>query len=486
MFFSKWLRWRQDKHQSVFRKSRRRPLALELLESRVVPTSFTWTGGGANSNWSTGGNWQGGVAPTTTTALAGMLIFGTGEARLTNTDDISGLSVAEVQVAGGYSFSGYGLTLTGASGVGIDNQSGTNTVNNALTMGFNMTFQEEAGSLILTAAISGDFNLTQNGSGTLVLTGGNNYSGTTTISAGTLQIGNGGANYGLGVGSVVDNGNLTFDLTGTQYTNDSISGSGSLTQAGLGTTVLTAPNTYTGTTTISAGILQLGNGYSGTLGSGTVIDDASLAFGRNDNSFIVPNAISGTGSVQQIGGGTTALTGANTYSGTTTLTSGFLQIGNGSTTGTLGSGSVTDNAALSFDRSDTGFTVSNAISGSGGITQSGFGTTSLTGDNTNYDGTVTISAGTLQIGNGGTSGNLGSASVTDDATLAFNFNDNFTFGGSISGTGAVKQVGSGTTSLTSSSNSYGGLTTISAAPFRSATAVSTAAWAAALLQTTAS
>ncbi|MFG6490639.1 autotransporter-associated beta strand repeat-containing protein, partial [Roseateles sp. BYS78W] len=67
------------------------------------------------------------------------------------------------------------------------------------------------------------------------------------------------------------------------------------------------------------------------------------------------------GSLTKSGTGTLTLTGANTY-GTTTISTGTLQVGNGGTTGTLGSGAVTDNAALVFDRSNA-FTVSNTISG---------------------------------------------------------------------------------------------------------------------------
>ena len=93
-----------------------------------------------------------------------------------------------------------------------------------------------------------------------------------------------------------------------------ISGAGSVVQAGTGTTILTAANTYSGGTTIAAGTLQLGN--SGTTGSivGDVLDNGTLAFERSD-SVTFPGVISGAGSVIQAGTGTTILTAANTYSG---------------------------------------------------------------------------------------------------------------------------------------------------------------------------
>ncbi|WP_147480353.1 autotransporter-associated beta strand repeat-containing protein, partial [Pseudomonas coronafaciens] len=72
-------------------------------------------------------------------------------------------------------------------------------------------------------------------------------------------------------------------------------------------------------------------------------------------------AISGTGSVTQSGTGTTILTGANTYNGGTTISGGTLQLGNGSTQGSL-QGNVVDNSALVLNRSDV-LTVDGAISG---------------------------------------------------------------------------------------------------------------------------
>jgi autotransporter-associated beta strand protein len=96
---------------------------------------------------------------------------------------------------------------------------------------------------------------------------------------------------------------------------------------------------------------------------------------------------SGTGSVTKAGSGTLTFTGNNSYSGGTTITAGTLQIGNNATTGTLGSGAVTDNASLAFDLNGTA-TIANAISGSGTVAQSSSGTLVLTGSNS-YAGTTT-------------------------------------------------------------------------------------------------
>ena len=99
----------------------------------------------------------------------------------------------------------------------------------------------------------------------------------------------------------------------------------------------------------------------------------------------------------KIGSGTLTLGGANTYTGSTTISSGTLQIGNGGTTGTLGTGPVIDDAALRINRSNA-ITVANAISGSGTLTQAGSGTTTLSGGTGNtYTGLTTVSAGTLNL-----------------------------------------------------------------------------------------
>jgi autotransporter-associated beta strand protein len=297
--------------------------------------------------------------------------------------------------------------------------------------------------------------LTKSGTGTLTLTGNNTYTGGTTISAGALQLGNGGT-AGSIIGNVIDNSVLAFDRSGSVTFAGSISGAGSVNQIGTGTTILTGNNTYTGGTTISAGTLQLGNG--GTTGSitGNVIDNSVLAFDRND-SVTFGGVISGTGSVNQTGTGTTILIANNSYTGGTTISAGTLQLGNGGTTGSI-VGNVLDNGVLSVDRSDS-VTFAGSISGAGSVNQTGTGTTILTGNNT-YTGSTTISAGTLQLGNGGTTGSI-IGNVLDNSVLTFDRSDSATFAGSISGAGSVNQTGTGTTILTGN-NAYTGGTTIRA------------------------
>ena len=148
--------------------------------------------------------------------------------------------------------------------------------------------------------------------------------------------------------------NLTVAGSNPLTLAGTISGDGALTKNGASTLILTADNSYAGGTTINTGTLQVGDGgASGSLGTGPVLDDAALVFNRS-GTVAVPGAITGTGSLTQEGvaGGTLVLTGANTYSGGTTIASGVLQLGDGGTSGSI-VGDVTNSGALAFDRSDT-------------------------------------------------------------------------------------------------------------------------------------
>ena len=164
-------------------------------------------------------------------------------------------------------------------------------------------------------------------------------------------------------------------------------------------------NTYEGGTTISAGTLQLGNG--GTSGSvaGNITNNAILAFNRSD-TYTFGGTISGTGSVQQNGPGTTVFTANHTYQGGTTIAAGTLQLGNGGTSGSI-AGNVSNNGILAFNRSDS-YTFGGIISGTGSVLQSGRGTTVLAANNT-YSGGTTIAAGSILTQS---SSALGSGPVT--------------------------------------------------------------------------
>ena len=226
------------------------------------------------------------------------------------------------------------------------------------------------------------------GSGTMLLTGSNSYTGGTTISGGTLQIDDGTQNFGSGysgsiVGNVVNKGTLAFSRIDNVTFPGNISGSGALVQlgdqgnqGGVGTLILAGSNTYSGGTTVSSGTLQIGNGgATGSITGNVTIDDSTysgiytsppvLAFSRSDN--VVFNGaitdINGTGTVVQVGPGKLTLTGSSNYgsnntfanggNGGTQVSGGTLQIGNGGNTGSITNDVyLSNNGTLAFSHSD--------------------------------------------------------------------------------------------------------------------------------------
>ncbi len=109
-------------------------------------------------------------------------------------------------------------------------------------------------------------------------------------------------------------------------------GTAGLTKTGGGLLILSAPNTYNGNTTISGGTLRIGNNSGGTLGDGNYNGNISIASGSNVQIWSTANQtlggiISGAGGLQKAYGGSLTLSGANTYSGKTSLvpqtTAGF-------------------------------------------------------------------------------------------------------------------------------------------------------------------
>ena len=303
--------------------------------------------------------------------------------------------------------------------------------------------------------ISGTESVWKSGVGTLTFTGDNTYTGGTTISAGTLQIGDGGTTGSI-VGNVTNNAALIFNRSNYMQFAGNISGSGSLTKLGASSLVLTGNNSYTGGTTVSGGWLYIGNsltkGY--IVGNVSLENNAGLAFSNTGNTF--DGVISGNGRVEKSGLSTLTLTNANTYTGGTEILQGTLMIGAGGTTGAI-VGNVANAGTLVFNRSDnTSF--AGVVSGGGGLTKAGTNTLTLTGNNT-YTGVTTIQGGTLQIGNGGTTGAI-AGNVANTGALVFNRSDNISFGGAISGTGSLTKLGTNTLTLTGA-NTYTGGTTIS-------------------------
>src|SRR5262249_32317743 len=185
------------------------------------------------------------------------------------------------------------------------------------------TVDTNGNSATLGGTISGVGGLTKLGAGTLVLLAANTFSGGTMLAVGTLRLAN---NQALGTGALTTTGSVVDYVDGVTIANPIIVNSnttqlqvtaGTATQAGViselngprpiekigvGTLVLTAANTYSGLTTISAGTLVLGSG--GTSGAilGNVLDNGSFA-GNRAHSHTFPGVLSGRRSFLQTGRG---------------------------------------------------------------------------------------------------------------------------------------------------------------------------------------
>ena len=325
---------------------------------------------------------------------SGLTLSGSNNLTLTNANTFTGTATVN---------SGATLALTGSGNI---NAAGSTIVNgtfdiSGVTTGVTAQNLSGIGSVVLgsktltanlgswAGVISGTGNVTIGGN--VSFTGTNTYNGTTTISSGTLTVGNGTTLGRLGSGPVVDNATLSINHSDSVTIAGNISGSGGVTQAGTGTTILTGTNNYA-TTTISAGTLQIGSGgTTGSLGSGAVTDNGTLSFNRS-NSYTVANSITGTGSLVDAGTGTLVLTNTNGYTTTTINSGATIQLGASSTTGSLGSGNITDNGTLIIARSNAYNQVA-IISGTGSVTQSGSGTLTFQTAQT-YSGATNINTGT--------------------------------------------------------------------------------------------
>jgi fibronectin-binding autotransporter adhesin len=335
-----------------------------------------------------------------------------------------------------------------------------------------------ARTITLSGVLSGTSNsLTKDGDGTLILTAANTYSGATTINAGTLQLGDAGTTGVLApTSAITNNGNLTINRTNTAVQGTAfgtITGTGSLTQAGSGTTTLNAANTYTGNTILNAGLINLAvaeiPGTSGPLGNQLANAAGTIVFGGGTLQYSATNQFdysgrfstaanqayrvdtnaqtviwatdltSSNGSLTKSNTGTLTLSGANSYSGANTITGGTVQIsaannlGDGSATNTISLGAATlRSTSGTYDlganrditltggaatlRADAGvFTVSGDISnGANGLTLLGLGTNPLATGNVVITGVI----GTGATPTGGLT--IGSTSVSANVTLSGN------------------------------------------------------------------
>jgi fibronectin-binding autotransporter adhesin len=149
-------------------------------------------------------------------------------------------------------------------------------------------------------------SLVKNGTGTQILTANNTYTGPTTVSEGTLQLGNGGTTGSIPlISTITDNGTLAINHSNTMTQGVDfglISGTGGFIQAGPGTTIFNLANTYNGATLVNAGTLVV----SGTISGSTTVNSGGTLAG--DVGTLGNVTINSGGTLSPGGGGTGSLT----------------------------------------------------------------------------------------------------------------------------------------------------------------------------------
>ncbi len=381
-------------------------ITLEIEDGTVTPIDWAVD---ASGNWSLGANWTGGAAPDAVKAVARI----TGETGATFTAPRTVTLDSPRTVGRLFLNSAQSVTLDGSATLTLDQgggpatffSSGANhTVNAPLTLspgGVTTTVDGAGETLTLAGAISGlDLGLVKIGDGTLLLTADNTYTGSTSVSAGTLQLGDGGTT-GSVAGALATSGTVRFNRSDSVSLAAPISGTGDVQFVGTGDTTLTVANTYSGDTTLSAGTLILADGQAlqnstltyATGGGSLVVADpvVSVTLGAlaGDRAFPLTNTLGapialtvggnnaataysgspiGTGvSFTKNGTGALVLTGTHAYAGDTTVNAGLLSLdpgasfttaaanlGSGSTAKILVNGGTLNASASSLVKNSTG------------------------------------------------------------------------------------------------------------------------------------
>lgn len=260
--------------------------------------------------------------------------------------------------------------------------------------------------------ISGEGNVEKYFVCTTVLTGANTYTGETIVRGGTLQVGDGksGSIDSTSRVEIHSGAILRFEPGADVRIDGEISGAGSMEYSGsdAGQLVISADNTYSGSTTVERGVLTVSAGHAGDM----VIKEPGRLQIANDDDSKYSGVISGAGSVAKWGKGRATLDGVNTYSGGTFIHDGVLALG---ITGTIDSSAIHVGNTGKFDitagsktvkslMSDDSGTEAEALLGSNRLTVDGGG--SFAGKFSGSGGGVNkMGDGTLVLNNAGHTAN---------------------------------------------------------------------------------
>jgi fibronectin-binding autotransporter adhesin len=428
-------------------------LGLSLAAS-FTANAITWDGGSnSTSNWIGGSgansgerNWDTNAAPVANNPL---IFAGTTRVAPNNntTADTSYAGITFSNTAGLFVLGGNRITLGGDV---INNDADLQTINMAMILSANRTFNAASGNITVGGVISGSgFGIIKTGSNTLSLNVSNTYTGTTDVQVGTLALGANdifdNASFLKISGGILDTtaSNRTDTVSTFEMTSGSLNGGGTITATtytlsggtvtgNLGTGTLNSSGTValngtSGATlvNVTAGSLTLGSANRLADGATVAVSGGTLAMGANTDTVSVFNmssgAITGTGPLTAttygLSGGT--VTG-NLGAGTMNVTTGTVSLN-----GTSGAAAVNVNSGtLSLganDRLDNGATVLVA----GGIldTTASNRTDTVSAFNMSsgsLNGGGTITAGTYGLSGGTVTANLGTGTLNSFGTVALN------------------------------------------------------------------
>ncbi|EAR7857861.1 fibronectin-binding autotransporter adhesin ShdA [Salmonella enterica] len=280
--------------------------------------------------------------------------------------------------------------------------------------------------------------LTKQGDGTLILSNTGNDYGDTEIDGGILAAKDAAA---LGTGDVTIAESATLELSQGTLDNN-VTGEGQIVKSGSDELIVTGDNTYSGGTTITGGILAAKDAAS--LGSGDVdiAENAKLELSQGT----LDNNVTGEGQIVKSGSDELIVTGANDYSGGTTISGGTLIADHADS---LGIGAVANSGVLQVGEGE----LENTLSGTGSLVKTGTGELTLNGDN-DYSGGTTIDDGMLIADN---ADSLGSGDIDNSGVLQVGEGE---LKNTLSGSGSLVKTGTGELTLSGDNNTYFGDTTI--------------------------
>lgn len=414
----------------------------------------------ADGNWSTAANWLGNAIATGTHFTA----------RFTNA--VTATRIVTLDAAAANVTIGNLLFASPGNSNWVITAGGFNL---AVTSGI-PTITVNGNSTLIQTKLGGAQGLAKAGGGTLVLTATNTWTGGTLISAGTLQIGNfgtGGDAGTLPAGVVTNNGTLAIARTNDVTIANNIVGAGTLNINGLGA------GSGTGFTNLGPNtIVTLAgtNSFGGNVNviSGTVRIVHSQAFGTSNKTVALSTGTAGNPILLLDGsGGPIDLPGSITFQlsnarGTITNVAGDnilrgplrLTAGGGNSIIKVPAGSLTLTNSVTFIDANRSLILGGASTGSilgviGSSTNNVWiekedAGTWIIGNNNTYPAATQVRGGILQVGTGGSLGNLSTNGivVANTATLAFNRSDSYTTPNAISGLAAIRKLGAGTQTLT--------------------------------------